>query len=99
MSGNPYTPFVGGIFNADTGGYDCVPGAAYSARASAFFQADARVDRRFVFDKWLLSAYLDVQNVTNRKNAEARFANFDCQGYATLNGLPLFPTIGLRGQW
>jgi TonB family protein len=99
VSGNPYTPFANAIFNADNGSYTCIDGDPNSGRAPAFFQADARIDRRFVYDKWSLTAYLDVQNVTNRGNVEARFANSNCKGYATLTGLPIFPTLGLRGEF
>jgi TonB family protein len=99
VSGDPYTPFVNGIFNADNGRYTCIDGNPDSARAPAFFQADARIDRRFVYDKWIFTAYLDVQNVTNRQNPEAQFPNFNCQGYSTLTGLPIFPSIGLRGEF
>jgi outer membrane receptor protein involved in Fe transport len=99
VSGDPYTPFVNGIFNANNGNYVCVPGDPDTARAPPFFQADVRVDRRWVFNKWIFTGYLDVQNVTNRANPEAIFPNFNCQGYATLTGLPVFPTLGLRAEF
>jgi TonB family protein len=98
-SGDPYTPFVNGIFNANNGSYTCIPGNPDTARAPAFFQADARIDRRFVYDRWSFTGYLDVQNATNRANPEALFPNFNCQGYSTLTGLPIFPTLGLRAEF
>ena len=99
VSGNPYTPYANAIFNADNASYTCIDGSPNSGRGPAFFQADARIDRRFVYDKWSFTAYLDIQNVTNRGNVEARFANSNCQGYSTLTGLPIFPTVGLRGEF
>lgn len=99
VSGNPYTPTVGHIYNADRGNYVCIPGAVNSSRFPGFFQADARIDKRFVFDRWMFAVYLDVQNVTNRDNAEARFANFDCTAFVPISGLPIFPALGLRGEW
>ncbi|HTB59475.1 MAG TPA: TonB family protein [Polyangia bacterium] len=98
-SGDPYTPFVNGIFNANNASYTCIPGNPDTARAAGFFQADIRIDRRFVYDKWSFTPYLDIQNVTNRANAEAQFPNYNCQGYATLTGLPIFPTLGLRAEF
>jgi TonB family protein len=98
-SGDPYTPFVNGIFNANNASYTCIPGNPDTARAPGFFQADARIDRRFVYDKWIFTGYLDVQNVTNRQNPEALFPNYNCQGYSTLTGLPIFPTLGLRAEF
>ncbi|HXJ21128.1 MAG TPA: TonB family protein [Polyangia bacterium] len=99
VSGDPYTPYVNGIFNANNGSYVCIPGDVNTARAPAFFQADVRIDRRFVYDKWIFDGYLDVQNVTNRANPEALFPNYNCNGYATLTGIPIFPTIGLRAEF
>lgn len=99
VSGDPFTPFVNGIFNANNGQYVCVAGNPDAGRAPAFFQADVRVDRRWVYDKWIFTGYLDVQNVTNRQNPEAIFPNYNCNGYATLTGLPIFPTLGLRVEF
>ncbi len=99
VSGDPFTPFVNGIFNANNASYVCVPGDINSARAPAFVQADVRIDRRWVYDKWTFTGYLDVQNVTNRQNPEAIFPNYNCNGYATLTGLPIFPNIGLRAEF
>ena len=98
-SGDPYTPFVNGIFNANNASYECIAGNPDTARAPPFFQADLRIDRRFVYDKWSFTPYLDIQNVTNRANPEALFPNYNCQGYATLTGLPIFPTLGLRAEF
>ena len=98
-SGDPYTPFVNGIFNANNASYTCIAGNPDTARAPPFYQADVRIDRRFVYDKWIFTGYLDVQNVTNRANPEALFPNYNCQGYATLTGLPIFPTLGLRAEF
>jgi TonB family protein len=98
-SGDPYTPFVNGVFNANNGSYSCIAGNPDTARAPGFFQADVRIDRRFVYDKWIFTGYLDVQNATNRQNPEALFPNYNCQGYAALTGLPIFPTLGLRAEF
>ena len=98
-SGDPYTPYVNGIFNANNASYECITGDPNTARAPGFFQADFRIDRRFVYDKWIFTGYLDVQNATNRANPEALFPNYNCQGYSTLTGLPIFPTLGLRAEF
>jgi TonB family protein len=98
-SGDPYAPNVNGIFNANNAMYECIPGNPDSARAPPFFSADVRIDRRWVYDKWIFTGYLDVQNVTNRANPEALFPNYNCQGYSTLTGIPIFPTLGLRAEF
>jgi TonB family protein len=100
VSGNPYTPTDGRVLDADTGRVQCLPSAQrLSGRLPGFFQADARLDKRFVFERWMLSAYLDVQNVTNRENTEFRFQGYDCSEYANLPSIPVFPAIGLRAEW
>jgi TonB family protein len=99
VSGNPYTPPAGSALDADTGSVQCLPGAPLSQRLPAFFQSDARIDKRWVFEKWMFSAYLDVQNVTNHQNAEARFRNYDCTQTTAIPSIPFFPAIGLRAEW
>src|SRR6266568_1970877 len=99
VTGNPFTPQVSSVLNADSGRFQCIPGQAYSARLPGFFQADARVDKRWVFDRWMFAAYLDVQNVSKRQNSEFRFQNYDCSETVAIPSIPLFPTLGLRAEW
>ena len=99
VTGNPYTAPVGAILDADTGRYRCLPGAPLSRRLPGFFQSDVRVDKRFVFESWMMSFYLDVQNATNHENAEFRLRNFDCSQDVALPSLPILPAVGLRAEW
>lgn len=100
VSGNPYTPAEGAVYDADTGRYQCIPGPArLSGRLPGFFQADARLDKRFVFEDWMFSLYLDVSNVTNRENAEFRFTSYDCSSSVPIPSVPVFPALGLRAEW
>jgi TonB family protein len=100
VSGNPYTPFEGSVYDADSGRYQCIPSARpYAGRLPGFFQADARVDKRFVYSSWMLSVYLDVQNVTNRENAEFRFPSYDCSENFAIPSVPVLPAFGLRAEW
>jgi outer membrane receptor protein involved in Fe transport len=99
VSGNPYTPAIGGFLDADEGRRQCLPGTALSRRLPGFFQADARLDKRWVFDRWMFSMYLDVQNATNRENTEFRFLNWDCATDFAIPSLPVLPAFGLRAEW
>jgi len=36
-----------------------------------------RVDKRWIFNRWMLNAYLDLENVFNRANPEAMQYNYD----------------------
>jgi TonB family protein len=100
VSGNPYTPSVGNVYDSDSGRFQCIPSAGtYSGRLPGFFQADARLDKRFVFDRWMFNVYVDVQNVSNRENAEARFPGYDCTSTVAIPSVPFFPALGLRAEW
>ncbi len=98
-SGPLVTPVLGSLFDA-SGNYSVpLPGLPWSQRLPAFVQLDARLDKRFVFDAWTLVAYLDVQNVTNQQNPEALLYNFNYTQSAYLTGIPILPTLGLRGEF
>ncbi len=99
MTGDPSTPVVGADFDADTGSYVPIEGAANSERLEDFHQLDLRSDYHFVFDAWRLTAYLDVQNVYNRKNPEYLDHSYDYRQTVTQAGLPIIPSLGLRGEF
>jgi hypothetical protein len=98
VTGNPYTPAVAGILDADAGAYAPVNGPRGSARSPAFHRLDVRVEKTWAFEDWKLSAYLDVQNAYNRRNPEGRTSNFNFTRSDILVGLPILPVIGLRGE-
>ena len=57
VTGNPTTPVVGSVFNAEHAiEYDPVYGKVNSARVAAFNQLDLRVDKRWVYQWWLLDS-------------------------------------------
>jgi hypothetical protein len=99
VSGNPYTPITGGTFDADNDVYIPSRGSFYSERISAFNQLDLRVDKKWVFKSWILSAYLDIQNVLNHSNIEAIRNSFDYTTTAQIEGLPFVPTFGVKGEF
>jgi outer membrane receptor protein involved in Fe transport len=99
VSGNPQTPVVGSVFNSVTDEYDPVFGAVNSARQPAFVQLDVRLDKQWVFDRWLLDAYVDLQNATNHTNPEGLAYNYDFTQSKVSQGLPILPFIGLRAEF
>lgn len=99
VTGNPFTPVVGGILDSDNDVYLPVRGEIYSQRNDAFFQVDFRVDRQWIYDTWVLSAYLDIQNLTNSKNQEGLTYAYDYSQSEKITGLPLLPTIGVKGEF
>lgn len=66
-------------------------------RAPDFHQLDLFIKKRFVFDEWYFEMYLDVQNVYNRTNTEFFIQSFDFKTSVPFPGLPIFPSIGIRG--
>jgi TonB family protein len=98
-SGNPVTPVTGSVYDAGAGTYVPLYGAVNSDRLPEFFQLDLRVDRIWTFRTWRLSLYLDVQNVTNRGNAEGWSYSYDYSRRQPLTGLPILPILGIEGEW
>ncbi len=99
VSGPLVTPVVGAIYDANGNYYVPVPGPVFSRRLPDFVQLDLRLDKRFVFKHWMLSVYLDVQNVTNQKNVEQLVQNYDFTKESYITGLPILPVLGIKGEW
>ncbi|MEE9382048.1 MAG: TonB-dependent receptor [Nannocystaceae bacterium] len=95
MSGHPYTPCVGHVFNSETGRRDCMPGVANSARLAPYHQLDIRADKTWISRRTTKSLYLDVTNVYNRTNTELMPAFGGTAEPARL-GFSIFPTLGFR---
>jgi TonB family protein len=98
-SGPLRTPVVGAIYDVNGNYYFPIPGEQYSERLPDFFQLDVRIDKRFVFQNWMLALYLDVQNVTNRLNVEAVQNAYDFSAVTFITGLPILPVLGVRGEY
>jgi hypothetical protein len=99
VTGTPYTPIVGAAFDAVSDRYTPIQGATLGGRLPNFVQLDVRLDKRLTFNRWAFSAYLDVLNVTRADNPEALFYNFDYRVSHPVNGLPLLPVLGIRGDF
>jgi hypothetical protein len=99
VTGNPTTPVVGAVYNASNGRYNPIYGPTYSSRIPAFHQLDIRLDKLWVYNKWMFNAYVDLQNVYNRSNPEAMQYNYNYQRSTVRQGFPIYPIIGLRGEF
>jgi outer membrane receptor for ferrienterochelin and colicin len=99
VSGNPLTPVVGAVFDADADRYRARYGAPNSQRNPPFHQLDVRVDKGWQFDAWRLNAYLEVQNAYNRANPEGLSYNYDYRQSKRESGLPLLPVFGVRADF
>ncbi|MBK9752869.1 MAG: energy transducer TonB [Nannocystis sp.] len=99
ISGNPYTPVIGAVFDAGDGSYIAVQGPRNSARLPPFHQLDLRVDKRWIFRRVALNAFLDVLNIYNHVNTERLQNAYNFQGQSPVASLPIVPSIGLRLEW
>ncbi len=99
VSGNPYTPINSGIFDSNNDTFVPIRGPYFSERVDAFSQLDVRVDKKWIYDKFILAAYLDIQNITNRKNRESVRYSYDYRSRTDVTGLPFLPTLGIRGEF
>jgi hypothetical protein len=95
-TGMPRTPVVGSVADLHDGGFDPLFGAQNSARLPAFFEADARVDRVLFAGPVRVTVYLDVENVTARRNPEEIVYTRDYGASGYLTGPPLLGLVGLR---
>jgi len=98
-SGNPYTPVENRIFNHDRREFIPVYGERDSGRLPPFFSLDLRIDKDYVFKKWTLTTYLDLQNATYAKNVENLGYSYDYREEEPTLSSPPLPAFGLRGEW
>jgi hypothetical protein len=99
VSGNPYTPVLGGTFDSDNDVYIPTRGEIYSKNFNPFNQLDIRIDRKYIYDTYILTAYLDIQNIMNAKNPSSIEYSYDYSQNEKVNGLPILPTLGIKGEF
>jgi hypothetical protein len=98
VTGTPNAALTGAFFNADTLVYVPVYEAVTSQRITDFHQLDLRVDKTWTWSRASLTLFLDVMNVYNRANAEGSADSFDYRQRGLTTGLPIVPSLGLRGD-
>ncbi|HVV82034.1 MAG TPA: TonB-dependent receptor [Kofleriaceae bacterium] len=95
-TGVPRTPVFDSFYDALHDRYEPLFGEHNSIRVPAFYQLDARIERTLTFLGKRTNVFLDVQNVTNRKNPEEIIYNFDYSSRKYITGLPTLAVIGAR---
>ncbi len=102
LSGMPYTPINGSIYMADTDTYVPIydPDKRNTERVvPVWYEIDLRVDKMWVFDTWILSVYLDVQNVTLAKHPLGVVYNYDYSQKGLMTMFPIIPALGIRAEF
>ena len=92
VGGRPYTPI-----NPNNGIQEI---SLYNnARYPDYYSLDVRVDKRWDFSKWSLVTYVDIQNITGRKN----ITNYQWDKYnnniRVSESIGVFPTIGVNAMF
>lgn len=96
VSGAPYTPVLSGEFNQNTGRYRRAEvGATNSKRVPDFYQLDIRADYDSLYETWKINYYLEIQNITNRKNVQGVRYSEDFKENTYAYGIPILPIIGV----
>lgn len=99
VTGNPFTPIRGSVFDSDNDVYMPLRGGFYSERRTDFTQLDLRFDKKLIYDTKIWSFYIDIQNVLNTKNVEDVRYSYDYSQQENITGLPLLPSIGVKGEF
>ena len=103
-SGEPRTGVVGAFFDTRSGRFQPIRGAHNGERLPAYVAADVRAERRFTLAGSTATSagstrgaiYLELQNLTNRANAEEIIYSADYSQKSYLTSLPFLAIAGLR---
>ncbi len=91
---------INSIYYAPSGTYSAVPATDdQQERLPLFHQLDFRMDKKWKFEDWAFSMYVDVQNVYNKQASETITYNYNFTDRSFVMGLPILPSIGLRGEF
>jgi TonB family protein len=100
VTGNPYTPYSGGIQDLDQDFFLGYSIAEYnSERLPSFVSLDLRMDKTFTFKKWQLETYIDILNAIRGENPEFILNNYDYTESTYIRGLPFIPSLGFEADF
>jgi carboxypeptidase family protein/TonB-dependent receptor-like protein len=90
---------IPGFYRAASGTYFLAPNRD-GARVSAYQRTDVRVNKAFVYDKWNLTLFAEVVNLTNRTNRQFDSYNGFNSRTAQVNlsffkMFPILPSVGI----
>lgn len=91
-------PSLPAIYAADAGAYVPLEAQRYSQRLPLFHQLDLRLDKRWQIGRLRFSTYLDVYNAYNNPAVEALSYDFNFAHQTQLRGIPILPSVGVRGE-
>ncbi|HEY6036705.1 MAG TPA: hypothetical protein VIV58_20650, partial [Kofleriaceae bacterium] len=95
-TGVPRTDVTGSFYDARDDAFQPLFGEHNAIRVPAFYQLDVRFERTLTLADHRTNLFIDVQNVTNRKNPEEIIYNYDYTVQKYITGLPTLAVIGAR---
>ncbi len=100
VTGKPTTPVIGSIEDENGNFIEPIFGSRNSDRLGPFFQLDLRVDKKFVFNKWMFSVYLDLinSNYFFYKSPELEVWNEFYDDKTTISNI-FTPALGFRAEF
>jgi hypothetical protein len=99
ISGSLETPVIGSRYLASTDSYVAINGPLNSARLPPFSQLDVRVDKTWTFDRWMLNAFIDLLNAYDHRSIEGVAYSYDYSKSTYVQGLPVLPSFGVKGEF
>jgi len=100
VSGKPTSPIVGTYENEAQKGIGAIYGERNSEREDPFFQVDLRFDKKVIYTKWILTYYVDMQNVLwpLYKSPELTYYNYNYTEKQKIAMIPL-ASFGIKAEF
>jgi hypothetical protein len=98
-TGTLYTPIKDAIYDTDLDRWIPVSGELNSMRMPDYHRLDGRVERKYVYESWILTAYAEMQNVYLHKNPLGVSYSADYKEQEMATFLPFLPYIGIAAEF
>jgi TonB family protein len=103
VTGKPTTPVIGVREIENESGessYRKLYGPENSTRNAPFFQLDIRIDKKIVFDKFIFSLFIDLQNLSwlVYKSPEIEIYSYDLSEKILFSNFPMY-TLGFKVEY
>jgi hypothetical protein len=100
VTGKPITPVLGTEELENENRFEALTGEKNSQRMGPFAQLDVRVDKSFLYKNWILSTYLDFQNISGflYRSPEQVWYNYDFTDKAVIGAIPI-AAVGVRAEF
>lgn len=98
-SGTPYTPIVGTSGSYSDGRPIPVYAAVNSGTLPVYHRLDLRLDRKYVFNKWKLNTYIELNNIYQRKAVVGYSYNPTYTGRDPIYDFVLPISLGVQGEF